>query len=84
MTRSSRPYRICLIFSALALAGCGRAGPLEPPPGAPPAQPASVADTGTAAPSNYNPAAPEQSQPTGTNANPQPKGQSFFLDPLVK
>ena len=37
---SSRPVRLGLLacFLALALAGCGRKGPLEPPPGAPQVQ----------------------------------------------
>jgi predicted small lipoprotein YifL len=75
-----------LTFLALALAGCGRAGQLDPPPGTPANQPtASINTTSTmaGAPNTVGPGAPPA--PTGSNANPQPStGQPFFLDPLVK
>jgi len=36
--RKSRHLAIAALCAALALAGCGRKGPLEPPPGSPAAQ----------------------------------------------
>jgi predicted small lipoprotein YifL len=74
----------CLTFLALALAGCGRAGPLLPPPGTPPNEPtASVITTSpmTGAINNTGSGPPA---PTASNANPPSKGPPFFLDPLVK
>ncbi len=75
-------YLFCLTF--LALAGCGRAGPLEPPPGTPPNQPTTSVlgpSSMTGAINNTGSAPPA---PTASNANPPSKGPPFFLDPLVK
>jgi predicted small lipoprotein YifL len=76
---------ICLTLLALALGGCGRRGPLEPPPGtgADPNAP-SVNTTSTMGGDINAAVPPSPNTPTGTNANPPPKGSSFFLDPLVK
>ena len=70
-------------FIALALAGCGRRGDPDPPPGVP---------TGEAAPmqvQTINPMAGDPAQPghrpvqqAGTAG--VVNGQSFILDPLVK
>jgi len=76
-------FVLCLML--LALAGCGRAGPLEPPPGTPTDQPTGSVNTTSTMAGNVNVAVPpQQTPPTGSNANPPSKGPSFFLDPLVK
>jgi predicted small lipoprotein YifL len=76
---------ICLTLFALALAGCGRAGPLEPPPGTPPDQPTGSVNSSSMMTGDINSTAPQQAAPTGSNANPPPpKGPPFFLDPMVK
>ncbi|OPY99636.1 hypothetical protein A5906_28605 [Bradyrhizobium sacchari] len=75
---------IVLSLTALALAGCGRKGPLDLPPTASGASTANVAaptDTETAAqktPSLFNPT-------TGADAPVASKGskKSFILDPLL-
>lgn len=82
---SNRPFTclalIGVAVAALTLAGCGRKGPLDPPPGASLAQPA-AAET-AAAPSN-EPLFPGQ---TRENALPQAKpsdpNKKFFLDSIL-
>jgi predicted small lipoprotein YifL len=75
---------ICLTFLALALAGCGRRGALDPPPGVPADQSAGSVNTQSTISGDVNPSA-SQAPTTGSNANPPTsKGSSFFLDPLVK
>jgi predicted small lipoprotein YifL len=64
-------------FLALAAAGCGRIGPLEPPPDAnAPAKPAA-----SAAPGSMEAISPQMKPriPPIT-----PPNQPFFLDPLLK
>jgi len=69
----------------LALAGCGRAGPLEPPPGTPVNQPTASVDTSSTMGGAVNVVGPGAQPPTtGSNTAPPSKGQSFILDPLVK
>ncbi len=79
---------LCLTLLALLLAGCGRRGPLEPPPGTPASQAAATPTTGATYPatssSSTAPATAQQAPITGSNANPPSKGPPFFLDPLVK
>jgi predicted small lipoprotein YifL len=76
---------ICLTLLALALAGCGRAGPLEPPPGTPPGQPTGSVNSSSTMTGDINSTAPQTTGTTGSNANPPSKGgQPFLLDPLVK
>jgi predicted small lipoprotein YifL len=61
-------------FVALSAAGCGRIGPLEPPPdGAAPPKPAP-----TAAENALNPEAKPKIPPI------TPPNQPFLLDPLLK
>ena len=64
-------------FAALALAGCGRSGPLEPPPEA------------NAAAKPAPAAAPASGASMGSLAKPRippitPPNQPFILDPLLK
>jgi len=89
------PVAVILAAAFLALAACGRAGGLEPPPGpavtgtptaaaTPPAPAAAVGG-----PVESGPAAMEAAQKSGFDAfgNPvAPPGQkkSFFLDPLLQ
>jgi predicted small lipoprotein YifL len=74
-----------IVAAALALAACGRAGPLEMPPGPAPAPSAIATD-----PSLLPPGTPENNgQKTGfdSNGNPvAPVGQKrpFVLDPLLR
>ena len=76
---------IVLSLTALALAGCGRKGPLDLPPtasGASTANIAAPADTETEAqrtPSVFNPTYGADAGP----AAPQGKKNSFILDPLL-
>ena len=87
VTRFSRPaafgWAIILVSAALlALGGCGRKGPLDPPPSA-------IAPTAAAAPDSDAEAASKPSlfNPNyGTDAPPAaPKGNKrpFVLDPLL-
>jgi predicted small lipoprotein YifL len=80
---SSRWTVILLAAAALALAGCGRKGPLELPPSASP-----EAVAAAQANADHEPAAkPSVFDPSyGTNAAPvAPKGakKAFVLDPLL-
>lgn len=76
---------IVLSLTALALAGCGRRGPLDLPPTASGASTANVAaptDTETEAqktPSVFNPTYGADAAP----AAPKGKKRSFILDPLL-
>jgi predicted small lipoprotein YifL len=75
----------CLTVLALALAGCGRFGPLQPPPGTPANQPTSSVNTTssmTGAVNNVGPGGPPAT--TASNINPPKGGPPFLLDPLVK
>jgi predicted small lipoprotein YifL len=78
---------VLLSFAALALSACGRAGPLEPPPG-PAAVPSANAQLtqpdGSPAPGSSQDAAVKSGfDPQG---NPVATGQkrSFILDPLLR
>lgn len=75
---------ILLAATALALAGCGRKGPLDLPPTASSASTASVAptDTDTEAanrPSVFNPSYGADAGPTAAKGRKKP----FVLDPLL-
>jgi predicted small lipoprotein YifL len=76
---------IILSLTALALAGCGRRGPLDLPPSASSASTASVAapgDTETEAqktPSVFNPTYGADAAPAATRGRKKP----FVLDPLL-
>ncbi|MBB4373139.1 putative small lipoprotein YifL [Bradyrhizobium sp. cir1] len=76
---------IVLSLTALALAACGRKGPLDLPPTASGASTANVAaptDTETAAqktPSLFNPTSGADAAP----AAPKGSKKSFILDPLL-
>ena len=80
----SRWAIILLAGAALALAGCGRKGPLDPPPGASSLSAVEQGDTGeeraAAKGTVFDPS-------YGANELPKtPKGnkRSFILDPLLK
>ncbi|MBR0783987.1 LPS translocon maturation chaperone LptM [Bradyrhizobium iriomotense] len=73
---------IVLSLTALALAGCGRKGPLDLPPTASTANVAAPTDTETEAqktPSVFNPTYGADAAP----AAPKGKKKSFILDPLL-
>jgi len=86
--RVRRHNFILLIGTALALSACGRAGPLEPPPG-PAAVPASQAQLtqpdGSAAPGSPQDTAAKSGFDSQGNpvATPGQK-RSFILDPLLR
>jgi predicted small lipoprotein YifL len=81
-----------LVLLPLALAGCGRNGPLEAPPGATPE--AASATTPAAVAANPPPPSPDAMSTAPPAAGPPPPPakvvpvspvyNSFFLDPLVK
>jgi len=77
------------LIAALALAGCGREGPLELPPGPAPATPAAASQLrspdGTPAPGSAQDAAAK----TGFDAQGNPvatpsQNRAFILDPLLQ
>jgi predicted small lipoprotein YifL len=74
-----------IVLSALALAGCGRKGPLDLPPTASNASTANIAapaDTETEArktPSVFNPTYGADAEPAATKGRKKP----FILDPLL-
>ncbi|PJG54676.1 hypothetical protein CVM73_13520 [Bradyrhizobium forestalis] len=76
---------IVLSLTALALAGCGRKGPLDLPPtasNAPAASGAAPTDTETEAqrtPSVFNPATGADAAPAAAKGRKKP----FILDPLL-
>lgn len=81
------------LFALLALAGCGRKGPLDPPPSAatppPPTQQYQPAPpiTGLIDPLTPTGQAQQQAPPpvqTTRAAPAQPERKSFLLDPLIQ
>jgi|SRR5215471_3371522 len=78
---------VLLGFAAMTLAACGRAGPLEPPPG-----PAAVPSAGAQLTQPDGTPAPGSSQDVAvksgfdTQGNPVATGQKrpFILDPLLR
>ena len=73
---------IVLSLTALALAGCGRKGPLDLPPTASTANVAPPTDTETEAqktPSVFNPTYGADAAPAATKGRKKP----FILDPLL-
>ncbi len=68
---------ILLTAATLALAGCGRKGPLDPPPGA--AGQPGVTQDGAPAGSVFNPNAETERDPAATKGRKRP----FVLDPLL-
>ena len=87
MNRSSSPLSpkwavILLAAAVLALAGCGRKGPLDLPPTGTQPSAAAPADTETeqaSKPSVFNPAYGSDSQPAASKG----AKKSFILDPLL-
>jgi predicted small lipoprotein YifL len=84
---------LVITFIGLALAACGRQGPLEPPPGAvattgpasPPA-PGSGGPTGPrpfVGPGASSDAAPDVAVVGQPRTAPRQPGKSFLLDPLL-
>jgi predicted small lipoprotein YifL len=67
----------------LAVAGCGREGPLDPPPSAAVPPPPAVASG-----SRVNPTTPaggpQQRSAAQTGSAQQPQKRTFFLDPLLQ
>jgi len=79
---------VLLVGAALALSACGRAGPLEPPPG-PAAVPASRAQLtqpdGSPAPgSTQDPAAKSGFDAQGNPVATPSQKRTFILDPLLR
>jgi predicted small lipoprotein YifL len=89
MSGIARGLAFCSLFSsALALSACGRAGPLEPPPG-PAAVPASrvqlTQPDGSPAPgSAQDTAAKTGFDPQGNPVATPAQKRSFILDPLLR
>jgi predicted small lipoprotein YifL len=76
---------ISLGFVALGLAGCGRAGPLEPPPG-PAAVPSAQLTQPDGSPAPGSPQDTAVKSGFDSAGNPVATGQkrSFILDPLLR
>jgi predicted small lipoprotein YifL len=74
-----------LVITALALAGCGRAGPLEPPPG-PAAVPSAQVIQSDGSPAPGSPQDTAVKSGFDSQGNPVAAGQkrSFILDPLLR
>jgi len=96
---SSRPFmRLAMagaLVAALSLAGCGRKGPLDPPPSASAAPatseqaPPSAQGPGLMGPASLSPfgsgggSSANSGSPTGTAAPPTTQNKKFLLDPLL-
>jgi predicted small lipoprotein YifL len=89
---AARAAALAALASALALAGCGRKGALDPPPSAAVTQPpapdenASLGQTTNPMTPGFRRAPPQPvatAAPAATNA-PPPADRSFFLDFLIK
>ena len=79
----SRLALIGVAVASLTLAGCGRKGPLDPPPGASMAAP-TPAETPAAAPAPSDPLLPGQAREnTLPVAKPSDPNRSFFLDRIL-
>ena len=79
---------IVIVASALALAGCGRKGPLEPPEGVvqekPKAKEGAKRPDGSTAPNGlFRDSTEASTAPTLTERKPRATG-SFVLDPLLQ
>ncbi len=75
---SSRWAVILLTAATLALAGCGRKGPLDLPPNTP--QPTASQDAAPAEPGSvFNPTAEQNREPTAARG----RKRSFVLDPIL-
>jgi predicted small lipoprotein YifL len=88
--RLLRLATLAALVSALALAGCGRKGPLEPPPSASVTAPPAP-DERTSLGQGYDPNTPgflrAPQQPTvaaAPSTTAPPAQRSFFLDFLIK
>jgi predicted small lipoprotein YifL len=89
----ARPLRLALILAAatLPLTGCGRRGPLEPPPGSPSLAPLSGVPDQYSAPRSVADLPGENAAgvvvtPAPSQAPPQPAARPprpFLLDPLL-
>jgi len=95
---SSRPFmRLAMagaLLAALGLAGCGRKGPLDPPPSASAAPateqaPPSAQGPGLVGPASMSPfgsgggSSANSGSPTGTATPPTTQNKKFLLDPLL-
>ena len=82
MVRSTAPLLIgCALVLALALGGCGRRGPLEPPPGSLEAQQAAAEEKGeTLSNVTIPPVGKGASRKTPPIRAPK---EPFILDPLL-
>ena len=90
MSPSALSLRLALVATVLALtlAGCGRKGPLEPPPGAVAAKPDPLADPDEAATPGPTTLAPTIAPVTGRSSKGRGKPISapsdpFILDPIL-
>lgn len=76
---SSRWAVILLTAATLALAGCGRKGPLDLPPNAP-TQPTASQDAAPSEPGSvFNPTAEQSREPAAAKG----RKRSFVLDPIL-
>ncbi|MCB1544866.1 MAG: lipoprotein [Methylobacteriaceae bacterium] len=85
---SSRTRILVGIVAALVLTGCGRRGPLEPPPGSPPqARASQQVEPKTQAPGApgglFRNTGPKAEEPESTTASPPKRSSTFVLDPLL-
>lgn len=84
---SSRISILVCLVAALALGACGRRGPLEPPPGAPPEAKASQQPAPKAQPggpgSLFRNTGSKIDEPAGPAERPQKRPSTFVLDPLL-
>jgi predicted small lipoprotein YifL len=85
--RFARPALLAALVATLGLAGCGRKGPLDPPPSASVAEPVEAAPQRPGGTAGLNPLAtpakPASGEAFGINGEPiAPKGakKSLFLD----
>jgi predicted small lipoprotein YifL len=74
---------IAALIGALGLAGCGRKGPLEPPPAALAPGPAIAADQGPGPPTAVEVAPSAGGAQAPLVGGYRPSHKSFILDPLL-
>ena len=89
-----RPFRSSIVLAAIAfaltlsLAGCGRKGPLDPPPGGYRLDSAVVrtpiSRRGAGQPADVQPVEKRDYDEQGRPIVPQGQNKPFILDPLIK
>ncbi len=79
MTGARKYLLMALPLATLALAGCGRKGPLDLPPNAP-TQPTASQDAAPSEPGSvFNPTAEQSREPAAAKG----RKRSFVLDPIL-